>query len=99
VLILNPSTRSPHKKGLRIIGSVDRIEHLAATYSVILNMPDCVGVPDNMPLPLPPVNVTPLGRAPLSVTVGVGNPLAVTLNVPPVPRMNAVLFPLVMAGA
>jgi hypothetical protein len=58
-------------------------------------VPDCVGVPDN----LPPENVTPVGRVPDSLIVGVGKPVAVTVNVLKVPVANVVLLALVIAGA
>jgi hypothetical protein len=45
------------------------------------------------------VNVTPLGSAPASDKEGVGVPAAVTVNVPAVPIVNAVLPALVIAGA
>src|SRR5258707_2805417 len=53
------------------------------------NVPDAVGVPLSVPVPLPlSRNVTPAGKAPLSVILGVGDPVAVTLNVPAAPTWN-----------
>ena len=45
------------------------------------------------------MKVTPAGSVVVVVTVGVGFPVAVTLNVPAVPTVNAVVFALVNAGA
>ncbi len=55
------------------------------------------GVP--LRVPVPAVNVTPLGSAPVSLSVGVGTPAAVTVKVPAVPTVKVVLFALVIAGA
>jgi hypothetical protein len=64
------------------------------------NVPDAVGVPLSVPVPLPLLrNVTPAGKAPLSVMLGVGNPLVVTLNVPATPTWKVAAFALVNAGA
>ena len=57
--------------------------------------PDCVGVPDNMPLE----NVTPVGSVPDSEIVGVGKPVVVTVNVFSVPVTKVVLLALVIPGA
>ena len=48
------------------------------------NVPACVGVPANVAVPEPAVdvNVTPVGRTPLWVIVGVGPPVVVTVKVP-----------------
>ena len=51
-----------------------------------------------MPLPLS-TNVTPLGSVPVRLTDGVGVPLVVTVKLPAVPVVNAVLLALVIAGA
>jgi len=45
------------------------------------------------------LNVTPLGSGPVSVTAGVGFPVVVTVKLPAVPTVNAVLLALVIAGA
>jgi non-ribosomal peptide synthetase component E (peptide arylation enzyme) len=45
------------------------------------------------------VKVTPLGNAPVSVIDGVGLPVAVTVKLPTVPTVKAVLLALVIAGA
>jgi hypothetical protein len=45
------------------------------------------------------VNETPFGSIAVSVSVGAGDPVAVTVNVPGVPTVKVVLFPLVMTGA
>lgn len=45
------------------------------------------------------LSVTSLGRAPVSENVGTGKPVAVTLKVPAVPTLNAVLLALVILGA
>src|SRR5260370_110363 len=64
------------------------------------NVPDAVGVPLSVPVPLPlSRNVTPAGKVPLSVMLGVGDPLVVTLNVPAAPTWNVTAFALVNAGA
>src|SRR5229473_3384164 len=64
------------------------------------NVPDAVGVPLSVPVPLPLLrNVTPAGKVPLSVLLGVGDPLVVTLNVPAAPTWNVTAFALVNAGA
>ena len=52
-------------------------------------------MPDRTPLV---ESVTPEGNAPVSVTVAVGEPVVVTENVPAVPTVKVVLFPLVMLG-
>lgn len=57
------------------------------------------GVPLSVPLPVPPVKATPLGRAPDSVMLGVGVPVAVIVNVPLVPTVNVVLLAVVNTGA
>ena len=58
------------------------------------------GVPLSVAVPFwLSVNVTPLGRAPLSLRLGVGEPVAVTVKLPAVPTVKAVLLALVMAGA
>src|SRR6266849_1052371 len=63
------------------------------------NVPDAVGVPLSVPVPLPlSRNVTPLGKAPLSVMLGVGDPLVVTVNVPAAPTWNVAAFALVIVG-
>src|SRR6267143_399673 len=68
--------------------------------NVMANVPDAVGVPLSVPVPLPlSRNVTPAGKAPLSVMLGVGDPLVVTLNVPAAPTWNVAAFALVIAGA
>src|SRR5215472_4438532 len=50
-------------------------------------------------MPVPGLNVTPLGNVPVSLNVGVGLPVAVTVNVPAVPTVNVVLLALVITGA
>lgn len=45
------------------------------------------------------MNVTPPGSAPVSLKVAVGKPVTVTVNDPAVPKVNVVLFALVIAGA
>ena len=45
------------------------------------------------------LNVTGLGRAPVSVSAGVGEPVVVTVKLPAVLTVNAVLAALVIAGA
>jgi hypothetical protein len=45
------------------------------------------------------LNVTPLGSAPVSISVGVGDPAVVTVKLPAVPTVNAVLLALVIVGA
>src|SRR5882762_7810079 len=68
--------------------------------NVMANVPDAVGVPLSVPVPLPlSTNVTPAGKAPLSAMLGVGNPVVVTVNVPAAPTWNVVAFTLVIAGA
>src|SRR5260370_4241883 len=68
--------------------------------NVMANVPDAVGVPLSVPVPLPLLrNVTPAGKAPFSVMLGVGNPLVVTLNVPAAPTWKVTAFALVNAGA
>src|SRR5258708_23484027 len=68
--------------------------------NVMTNVPDAVGVPLSVPLPLPLLrNVTPAGKVPLSVMLGVGDPLVVTLNVPAAPTWKVATFALVNAGA
>jgi hypothetical protein len=58
------------------------------------------GVPLRVPVPFPlSLNVTPLGSAPVSLSEGVGLPVVVTVKLPAVPTVNAVLFALVIAGA
>ena len=58
------------------------------------------GVPARVAVPFELfVNVTPVGSAPDSLSEGVGEPVAVTVNVPAVPIVNAVLLALVIAGA
>src|SRR5712664_930663 len=50
--------------------------------NVMANVPDAVGVPLSVPVPLPlSRNLTPAGKAPLSVMLGVGDSLVVTVNV------------------
>ena len=56
--------------------------------------PVAVGVP----VSLPPVKVTPAGRAPASVKVGVGKPVAVGVKVLSTPSMKVVLAAEVMVG-
>src|SRR5258708_35355203 len=57
------------------------------------NVPDAVGVPLSVPVPLPLLrNVTPGGKVPLSVMLGVGDPLVFTLNVPAAPTWNVSAF-------
>jgi hypothetical protein len=51
-----------------------------------------------VPLPLS-LNVTGLGNDPDSVRAEVGIPVVVTVNVPAEPKVKAVLFALVIAGA
>src|SRR5260370_31450118 len=68
--------------------------------NVMGNVPDAVGVPLSVPVPLPLLrNVTPLGKAPLSVMLGVGDPVVLTLNVPKPPSWTDVEFALVIPGA
>src|SRR6266436_5177956 len=68
--------------------------------NVMANVPEAVGVPLSVPVPLPlSRKVTPAGKAPLSVMLGVGNPVVVTLNVPAVPTWRVAAFALVIAGA
>src|SRR5713226_572773 len=68
--------------------------------NVMANVPEAVGVPLSVPVPLPlSRKVTPAGKAPLSVMLGVGNPVVVTLNVPATPTWNVAAFTLVIAGA
>src|SRR5712692_9055074 len=68
--------------------------------NVMANVPDAVGVPLSVPVPLPLLrNVTPAGKVPLSVMLGVGDPLVVTLNVPATPTWKVAAFALVNAGA
>jgi hypothetical protein len=56
------------------------------------------GVPASVAVPfLLSVNVTPPGSAPVSLRVGIGNPVVVTPNVPALPTVKVVLFPLAMA--
>src|SRR6266436_1111818 len=67
--------------------------------NVMANVPDAVGVPLSVPVPLPlSRNVTPLGKAPLSVMLGVGDPVVVTVNVPAAPAWNVTAFALVIVG-
>src|SRR5687768_13533425 len=65
------------------------------------NVPDCVGVPASVPVPLPlSVNVTPVGgAAPVWASAGAGKPVVVTVKLPGEPAANVVLFALVIAGA
>src|SRR5260370_409284 len=68
--------------------------------NVMANVPDAVGVPLSVPVPLPLLrNVTPAGKAPLSVMLGVGDPVVLTLNVPKPPSWTDVEFALVIPGA
>src|SRR5260370_5339151 len=67
--------------------------------NVMANVPDAVGVPLSVPVPLPLLrNVTPLGKAPLSVMLGVGDPVVFTVNVPAAPTWNAAAVALVNFG-
>jgi hypothetical protein len=50
------------------------------------------GVPERMPVPLPPWKRTPEGRAPLSETVGDGLPFAATIKTVASPTTNVVVF-------
>ena len=68
-----------------------------AAVIVMGKLPLAVGVP--LSVPVEAVNVTPPGSAPDAVSVGAGDPVAVTLNVPAVPTVKAVLFALVIDGA
>ncbi len=63
--------------------------------NVIGKIPLAVGVP--LKIPVAVLNKTPVGNAPASASVGTGEPVAVTLNVPNVPNINVVLFPLMIA--
>jgi hypothetical protein len=74
---------------------------LVALKVMIKGLPEVVvGMPLRVPVPFPlSTNVTPLGSAPVSVNVGLGTPEATTVNVPGVPTVNVVLFPLVNEGA
>jgi hypothetical protein len=55
------------------------------------------GVPASVAVPSPlSVNVTPPGNAPVWLSVGFGNPVVVTANVPALPAVKVMLFPLVM---
>src|SRR6266478_6280803 len=73
---------------------------LFCAVNVMTNVPDVVGVPLSVPVPLPlSRNVTPAGKVPLSVMIGVGNPVVVTLNVPATPTWKVAVFALVIAGA
>jgi hypothetical protein len=59
-------------------------------------VPDA-GVP--LSTPVKESKLTPLGSVPVLLKAGLGKPVAVTVNVPPVPNVNDVLFALVIAGA
>ncbi len=59
-------------------------------------IPLAVGVP--LKIPVAVLNKTPVGNAPASASVGAGEPVAVTPNVPNVPNINVVLFPLMIAA-
>src|SRR5215472_5970357 len=50
-------------------------------------------------MPVPGLNVTPLGNVPVSLNVGLGLPDAVTVKVPATPTVNVVLLALVITGA
>src|SRR5258708_32000955 len=68
--------------------------------NVMANVPDAVGVPLSVPVPLPLLRiVTPPRKIPLSVFLVVGNPLVVTVNVPAAPTWKVATFALVNAGA
>jgi len=56
-------------------------------------------VPESWAVPVPAVNVTPVGKVPLSDRVGVGTPLAEIVNVPAVPVTKLVLDAEVTTGA
>jgi len=85
----------------------------AATFSVKFwaasgPMPLCaVNVSENVPLvagvplstPVDASKFTPLGTLPLALRSGIGNPVAVTVNVPAVFTLNAVLVALVISDA
>src|SRR5258708_34018326 len=61
------------------------------------NVPDAVGVPLSVPVPLLLLrNVHPAGKGALWVMLGVGDPLVVTLNVPAAPTWNVAAFALVI---
>ena len=66
---------------------------------VTLNVPLAVGVPLNVPVPLPlSTKETPLGSAPVSLRDGVGKPEVVTVKDPAVPMTKVVLLALVKVG-
>src|SRR5258707_4218532 len=66
--------------------------------NVMTNVPDAVGVPLSVPVPLQLLRtVTPAGKVPLSIMLVVVNPLVYTLNVPPAPTWNMIPFALVRA--
>ena len=54
------------------------------------------GVPPR--IPVPELNVTPVGKVPVSDRVGAGSPVAVTVKDPAAPTVNAVLFALATAA-
>jgi len=65
----------------------------------VLNVPDWVGVPLSVAVPLPlSWKLTPLGNVPDWLMLGVGDPVVVTVNVPNAPTVNVVLLALVIAG-
>src|SRR5258708_23610985 len=65
--------------------------------NVMANVPDAVGVPLSVPVPLPLLrNVTPAGKVPISVMLGVGDPRVVVLNVSAAPTWNVTAFALVI---
>src|SRR5579872_3341533 len=67
--------------------------------NVIGNVPEFVGVPLNVPVPLPlSTNPTPFGSVPFSFRLGVGYPVAVTENDPNTPSWKVALLALVIAG-
>ena len=56
-------------------------------------------MPDNVAVPVPGMNVTPLGKMPDSVMDGVGAPVAVIVKLPFRVIVNVVLLRLVITGA
>lgn len=72
---------------------------LLAVNTIELNTPLAVGVPLNVPIPLPlSTYVTPVGSAPASAMAGTGLPVVVTLKVLNTNCVNVALFVLVIAG-
>jgi hypothetical protein len=66
---------------------------------VTVETPAAVGVPEMVPVPVPPVKVSPFGSVPVCVIVGVGEPLAVIAKLNAVPTVALAVAALVIVGA